>query len=57
MSIATKITHKAEAVKAGARKRAGRATGGRRQRAGGRAGQAMANIKQAGTKIKDAFRH
>jgi uncharacterized protein YjbJ (UPF0337 family) len=56
MSIATKITHQAEAVKAGARKRAGRVTGRRRQRVSGRTGQAMANIKQAGTKIKDAFR-
>ena len=53
MSIATKITHKAEAVKAGARQRAGRG----RQRVSGRTGQARANIKQAGTKIMDAFRH
>jgi uncharacterized protein YjbJ (UPF0337 family) len=57
MSIARKIAHKAEAVKAGARKRAGRATGNRRQRVKGRTGQATANLKQAGEKIKDAFRH
>jgi uncharacterized protein YjbJ (UPF0337 family) len=57
MSITAKVTHKAEAVKAGARKRAGRLTGNRRQRVKGRTGQAMANLKQAGDKIKDAFRH
>jgi uncharacterized protein YjbJ (UPF0337 family) len=57
MSIARKIAHKAEAVKAGARKKAGRATGNRRQRVKGRTGQATANLKQAGEKIKDAFRH
>jgi uncharacterized protein YjbJ (UPF0337 family) len=57
MSIARKITLKTDAIKAGARKRAGRATGSRRQRVKGRTGQASANIRQAGEKIKDAFRH
>jgi uncharacterized protein YjbJ (UPF0337 family) len=57
MGIARKIAHKAEAVKAGARKKTGRVTGNRRQRAKGRTGQAKANLRQAGEKIKDAFLH
>ena len=57
MSIAKKITHKAEAVKGSAKKAAGRATGNQRLRAEGRGDQVRGNIKQAGAKIKDAFRH
>jgi uncharacterized protein YjbJ (UPF0337 family) len=57
MSIAKKIAHKAEAVKGGAKKRVGRATGNRRLRAEGRSDQAKGNTKRAGAKIKDAFRH
>ena len=57
MSFLNKIAHKAEAVKGGAKKRAGRLTGNRRLRAEGRTDQANGNIKQAGAKTKDAFRH
>jgi uncharacterized protein YjbJ (UPF0337 family) len=57
MSIAKKIAHKAEAVKGGAKKAAGRVTGSRRLRSEGRADQAKGNIKQAGAKTKDAFKH
>ena len=57
MSFLKKIAHKAEAVKGGAKKRAGRLTGNRRLRAEGRTDQAKGNIKQAGAKTKDAFRH
>ena len=57
MSIAKKIAHKAEAVKGSAKKAAGRATGNRRLRAEGRGDQVKGNIKQAGAKVKDAFRH
>ncbi|MGW3625422.1 CsbD family protein [Streptomyces sp. NPDC000880] len=57
MSIAKKIAHKAEAMKGGAKKTTGRATGSRRMRAEGRGDQVKGNIKQAGAKIKDAFRH
>jgi len=57
MSISKKIAHKAEAVKGGAKRMAGRLTGSRRLRAEGRADQAKGNIKQAGAKIKDAARH
>jgi uncharacterized protein YjbJ (UPF0337 family) len=56
VSITRKIAHKAEAVTGGARKTVGRATGNRRLRAKGRRDQAKANLKQAGAKIKDAFR-
>ena len=57
MSIPTKLAHKAEAVKGGAKKRVGRLTGNRRLRAEGRSDQAKGNTKQAGAKVKDAFRH
>ncbi len=57
MSIAKKISHKVEAVKGGAKKRVGRVTGNRRLRAEGRSDQAKGNVKQAGAKVKDAFRH
>ncbi|MFJ1616115.1 CsbD family protein [Streptomyces sp. NPDC088251] len=57
MSIAKKIAHKAEAVKGGAKKSAGRATGSPRLRTEGRGDQVKGNIKQAGAKIKDAFKH
>ena len=57
MSIARKIAHKAEAVKGGAKKTAGRATGSRRLRAEGRADQAKGNLEQAGAKVKDALKH
>jgi uncharacterized protein YjbJ (UPF0337 family) len=57
MSIAKKVAHKAEAAKGGVKKTAGRLTGSRRLRAEGRGDQAKGNLKQAGAKIKDAFRH
>ncbi|SOD82497.1 CsbD family protein [Streptomyces sp. Ag109_G2-15] len=57
MSLAKKIAHKAEAMKGGAKKTTGRATGSRRLQAEGRGDQVKGNIKQAGAKIKDAFKH
>jgi uncharacterized protein YjbJ (UPF0337 family) len=57
MSIFRKFSHKAEAVKGGAKKRAGRATGNRRLRAEGRGDQAKGNLEQAGAKAKDALKH
>ncbi|MFI5062547.1 MAG: CsbD family protein [Streptosporangiales bacterium] len=57
MSIAKKIAHKAEAVKGSVKKSAGRVTGRRRLRAEGRGDQVKGNTKQAGAKVKDAFRH
>ncbi|MFF3454025.1 CsbD family protein [Streptomyces sp. NPDC002730] len=57
MSIAKKIAHKAEAMKGSAKKTTGRATGSRRLQAEGHGEQVKGNIKQAGAKIKDAFKH
>jgi uncharacterized protein YjbJ (UPF0337 family) len=57
MSILRKFAHKAEAMKGGAKKRVGRATGNRRLRAEGRRDQVKGNLKQAGAKTKDALRH
>ncbi|MBV6696633.1 CsbD family protein [Kitasatospora aureofaciens] len=57
MGIAEKIAHKAEAVKGGAKKKVGRVTGSRRLQAEGRGDQVKGNTKQAGAKIKDAFKH
>jgi uncharacterized protein YjbJ (UPF0337 family) len=57
MSITKKIAHKAEAVKGGAKRALGRLTGNRRLEAEGRSDQAKGDLKQAGAKIKDAFRH
>ncbi len=57
MSIGDKIAHKAEAAKGTAKKILGRATGNTRLRAEGRVDQFRGNAKQAGDKIKDAFRH
>ena len=57
MSFAKKLAHKAEAAKGGLKKTAGRLTGSRRLRAEGRSDQAKGTLKQAGAKVKDAFRH
>ncbi|MGO9928675.1 MAG: CsbD family protein [Mycobacterium sp.] len=57
MSIAKKISHKAEAAKGAAKKFFGRATGNTRLRTEGRLDQFKGNTKQAGAKMKDAFKH
>jgi uncharacterized protein YjbJ (UPF0337 family) len=57
MSIARKITHKAEAVKGAVKKAVGRVIGSGHLRSQGRRDQAKGNLKQAGAKAKDAFRH
>jgi len=57
MSIAKKIAHKAEAVKGGAKKTAGRATDNPPLEAEGRGDQAKGNLKQAGAKVKAALKH
>jgi uncharacterized protein YjbJ (UPF0337 family) len=57
MSIGKKIAHKAEAAKGTAKKLVGRATGNTRLRSEGRVDQATGNTKQAGEKMKDAFKH
>jgi uncharacterized protein YjbJ (UPF0337 family) len=57
MSIGKKIAHKAEAAKGAAKKYFGRATGNTRLRTEGRVDQCKGNTKQAGAKVKDAFKH
>jgi uncharacterized protein YjbJ (UPF0337 family) len=57
MSIAKKIANKAEAMKGGSKKTTGRATGNRSMEAEGRGGQLKGNLKQAGSKLRDAFKH
>nr|WP_084725666.1 CsbD family protein [Streptacidiphilus melanogenes] len=56
MSVAKKLAHKAEAVRGGAKKAAGRATGDRALEAEGRTDQVKGNTRQAGAKVKDALR-
>jgi uncharacterized protein YjbJ (UPF0337 family) len=57
MSIGKKIAHKLEATKGVTKKIFGRATGNTRLRTEGRADQFKGNTKQAGAKVKDAFKH
>ena len=57
MSIGKKIAHKAEAAKGAAKKFFGRATGNTRLATEGRVDQFKGNTKQAGDKVKDAFKH
>jgi uncharacterized protein YjbJ (UPF0337 family) len=57
MSIGKKIAHKAEAAKGTTKKTFGRATGNTRLRTEGRTDQLKGNTKQAGAKLKDAFKH
>jgi uncharacterized protein YjbJ (UPF0337 family) len=51
-----KTRNAAEKVKGQAKEAAGRVTGDRRLEAEGRAAKTRANLKQAGEKLKDAFR-
>jgi uncharacterized protein YjbJ (UPF0337 family) len=57
LSVGNKIAHKAEAAKGSVKKLVGRATGNTRLRVEGRTGHIKGNIKQAGDKVKDAFKH
>ena len=57
ISIGKKFAHKAEAVKGGLKRTAGRLTGSRRLRAAGRRDRVKGNMKQAGAKVKDAAKH
>jgi uncharacterized protein YjbJ (UPF0337 family) len=56
MSIGKKFAHKAEAAKGSLKRTAGRLTGNRRLRAGGRRDRFKGNMKQAGAKVKDAVK-
>lgn len=57
MSVAKKFGHHTEAAKGTAKKVAGRATGNDRLKAEGRSDQIKGNMKLAGAKMKDAFKH
>ena len=57
MSILKKIRHKAQTAKGKVKKDTGRVTGNRRLKTEGRADQATGEVKQAGDKVKDAFKH
>jgi uncharacterized protein YjbJ (UPF0337 family) len=57
MTIGNKIAHKLEAAKGSAKKFFGRATGNTRLRTEGRTDQAIGNVKLAGDKVGDAFKH
>lgn len=57
MSVGNKIAHKAEAAKGSVKTLVGRATGNARMHTEGRIGHLKGNIKQAGDKVKDAFKH
>ena len=56
MSILKKIRHKAQTARGKAKKSTGRVTGNRRLRTRGRAEKAVADVKQAADKVKDAFK-
>ncbi len=57
MSVAKKFGHHTEAAKGTTKKVAGRATGNDRLKAEGRGDQIKGNMKLAGAKMKDAFKH
>jgi uncharacterized protein YjbJ (UPF0337 family) len=52
-----KITHKTQAANGAVKKYIGRATGNTRLHNEGRADQFTGNTRQAGAKVKDAFKH
>ncbi|MEU7744321.1 CsbD family protein [Nonomuraea sp. NPDC049158] len=56
MGLGRKIRDKAQAVKGWARQRLGRATGNQRLQAAGKTDRVVGNLKQAGRKVKDAFK-
>lgn len=57
MRIGKKIAHQLEGAKGTTKKLFGRVTGNTRLRIEGRVDQFEGNTKQAGDKVKDAFKH
>lgn len=51
-----KAQNKAEELKGGAKEKVGQATGDKQTENEGKAEQSKANLKQAGEKVKDAFK-
>lgn len=56
MSFADKFRDKAQVLRGRIKRDAGDVTGNRRLQAEGSADKVMGNLKQAGEKVKDAFR-
>jgi uncharacterized protein YjbJ (UPF0337 family) len=56
MSFADKMNNKAKELRGRMKRNAGEVTGDRRLEAEGRAEETGGNLRQAGEKIKDAFR-
>jgi uncharacterized protein YjbJ (UPF0337 family) len=56
MSFADKFTNKVQELRGRAKRNTGEVTGDRSLQAEGRADEVKGNLKQAGEKIKDAFR-
>jgi len=57
MGAEKKAKNKAKVIKGKTKKHVGRATGNERLKTEGRADQVSGNLKNAGEKVKDAFRH
>ena len=57
MGLDDKIDNKAEDLRGKAKEGIGRATDDEELEAQGRADQATSDLKQAGEKVKDAFKH
>jgi uncharacterized protein YjbJ (UPF0337 family) len=56
VSFADKVRDKTQALRGRMKRNTGEVTGDRRLQAEGRADEVMGNLKQAGEKVKDAFR-
>lgn len=57
MALDDKASNKAEELKGKAKEQVGHATGNEQMEAEGKGDQVKGNLKQAGEKIKDAFKH
>jgi uncharacterized protein YjbJ (UPF0337 family) len=57
VSILKKMRHKIHAAKGKTKKNTGRLTGNRRLKTEGRTDQVTGEVKQAGDKVGDAFKH
>jgi uncharacterized protein YjbJ (UPF0337 family) len=56
MTFADKFSNKAQELRGRVKRNTGEVTGDRRMQAEGRTDEVTSNLKQAGEKIKDAFR-
>jgi len=56
MGLGKKAKNKAKVIKGNTKKHAGKATGNKRLKTEGKADEVTGNLKNAGEKVKDAFR-